>query len=111
MANIYENIFMYSLYLSYVLYFIILLGITNYAPEYLDYLKSFLKLYVGLLLVFRYNPITYKEKKFSEFDRSLVFSSAIFLLLSTTIISGIEEYLKQKSKKILITGLNMISNI
>ena len=106
-----ENIFLYSINASYVLYMIALLGIGGFAPQYLDHLKVFLKIYIGLLLVFRYNPITYKEKKFSEFDRRLVFSSAIFLLLSTTLIGGIENFLQEKSKKIVKGGLNQMKNM
>ena len=72
------------------------------APEYLSYLRNFLKIYIGLLLIYFYNPIMYKEKKFTSFDRNLVFSAGIFLLLSTTLLSGIEEYIKEN-------GLNLIN--
>ena len=69
MSKFYEKIFLYSLYASYILYILVLLGITNLAPEYLKYLREFLKLYIGLLLVLIYNPLTYKKRGFSEFDR------------------------------------------
>ena len=39
-----------------------MLGISSLAPEYLSYLRIFLKIYVALLLIYFYNPITYKEK-------------------------------------------------
>ena len=99
--KMYQKIFLYGLNLSYILYFIALLGITSFAPEYLSYLKFFLKIYIGLLLIYFYNPIIYKEKKFTDFDRKLVFSAGIFLLLSTTIVSGIEKYIQETSKKVI----------
>tara|TARA_B100000424_G_C22835792_1_gene446225 strand:- start:542 stop:868 length:327 start_codon:yes stop_codon:yes gene_type:complete len=98
MKKIYQDIFLYGLNFSYILYFMVLLGVGSIAPQYLSYLRIFLKVYVALLLIYFYNPLTYKEKKFSNFDRKLVFSAGIFLLLSTTLLRGIEEYIKQKSK-------------
>jgi len=96
-----EKIFLYSINVSYVLYFFVLLGIGNFAPHYLELLKNFLKIFVGTLLFIRYNPITYKKKQFSEFDRRLVFSSSIFLLLSTALVGSIETNLKNKASNIL----------
>jgi hypothetical protein len=98
MNKIYEKLFLYSVNTSYVLYIIALFGIGGFAPYYLEHLRTFLKYYIGLLLIFLYNPITYKNRQFSEFDRKVVFSSATFLLLSTTLISGVEEYIRQKSQ-------------
>jgi len=101
MNKLYQNIFLYGLNVSYVLYFLAFLGLSSLAPQYLSHLRIFLKIYVALLLIYFYNPITYKEKKFTDFDRRLAFSAGIFLLLSTTLIDGIEEYLKKK-------GINII---
>jgi hypothetical protein len=109
--KLYEKVYLYSINASYILYFIALIGVGGFAPYYLDHLKTFLKIYVGLLLFFRYNPITYREKKFSDFDRRLVFSSSIFLLLSTTLIGGIERYIHKKSKQIVVHGINKIKQI
>lgn len=96
MNKLYENIFLYGLKFSYMFYFLAFLGITSLAPDNISYLRIFLKIYVALLLIFFYNPITYKEKKFTDFDRKLAFQAGIFLLLSTTLVDGIEEYLKKK---------------
>ena len=46
---------------------------------------------------------------FTEFDRKLLFSTGIILLLSTTLISGIEAYIKHKSKDIVIQGISTFS--
>ena len=97
MNKIYQDIFLYGLNFSYILYFLAMLGITSLAPEYLSQLRIFLKIYVALLLIYFYNPVTYKEKKFTDFDRKLAFSAGIFLLLSTTIVDSIEIFLKDKS--------------
>ena len=111
MKNIYENIFYYTVNVTYILYIIILFGVGGFAPEYLEYLNIFLKLYIGLILFIRFNPLTYKSKKFTEFDRKLVFSSSIFLLLSTALISGIENYIKNKSKKLISPTIDKIKSL
>jgi hypothetical protein len=108
MNKIYEQVFLYSINVSYFLYIIILLGVGGFAPEYLDHLKTFLRIYIGLLLFINFNPITYKEKKFGEFDRKLVFSSSVFLLLSSTLISGIENYLQETSKHFVQNNLRIL---
>ena len=100
MNKVYQDIFLYGLNFSYVLYFLAMLGISSLAPQYLSNLRIFLKIYVALLLIYFYNPITYKEKKFTDFDRKLAFSAGIFLLLSTTIVDSIELFLKNKTKLI-----------
>lgn len=101
MNKFYENLFLYGLKLSYVLYFLAILGISSLAPKYLSNLRIILKIYIALLLIYFYNPITYKEKKFTDFDRQLAFSAGIFLLLSTTLVDGIEEYFKKKGMKVI----------
>jgi len=98
--------FLYSIRASFILYIIVLLGVGGFAPQYLDQLKSFLRIYIGSLLVIYYNPITYSERKFGEFDRQLVFSSGVFLLLSSTIIGSIESYLQNNAKLIIGNNIN-----
>jgi len=107
-----ELFFLYSLRASFLLYIIVLLGVGGFAPQYLEYLKSFLRIYIGSLLVIYYNPITYKERKFGEFDRQLAFSSGVFLLLSSTIIGSIESYLQSNAKYIISNSINrLVSNV
>ena len=110
MNKFYQKIFLYILNILYILYFIALFGITSYAPQYLEYLRSFLKYYISALLIGLYNPITYKERSFGEFDRKLVLSAGIFLLLSTTLISGVEEYIRHKYQNLLFKGYDIIKD-
>ena len=115
--NMYKNrkfselVFLYLINISFVLYIIVLLGVGGFAPKYFHYLKTFLQIYIGILLVIRYNPITYKGRDFGEFDRQLVFSSGIFLLLSTALIGSIQKYLQNKTTELISTGISSIANI
>ena len=107
MNEIYKNIFLYGLNATYILYFVALFGISSYAPRYLEYFRSFLKYYVAIILIILYNPITYKQRQFSKFDRSLVFSSAVFLLFSTTFIASIEASLREQSKMLIQNAVEL----
>lgn len=89
--SIYKSIFLYGNMILYILSFFVIFGITTIAPIYLKYIRSFLQIYIGILLIILYNPLTFKKKDFTEFDRKLIFSSGIFLLLSSALISIIEQ--------------------
>ena len=95
MNSIWQKVFLYAINVSYILYLIVLLGVGGYAPQYLDYLLNFLKFYIAFILIILYNPLVRVKKKFDEFDRRIAFSSGIFLLLSTTIIASLEEYIRK----------------
>jgi len=90
MKKLHEKIFYLALYLSYVLYIIAFFQISHYNPKYLEILDSFIKYYVMLFLLIRFNPFV--KPTFTEFDRTVVFSSAIFML-TTTVFSNIAEKL------------------
>ena len=101
MVKFHELIFHSALYLSYFLYIIAYLQIGYYNPKYLDMLQLYMKYYVTLFLLIRFNPFT--NNTFNEFDRKVVFSSAIFLLTTTTF----NEYAKNLDITELINLVKM----
>ena len=107
MEKLIENVFFYSINLSFVLYLLVFFGVGGFAPQYLDFLQYGLKLYVAIILIILYNPLTYKERRFREFDRNIVFTSGIFLLLSSTILNNMESYFKEKTSYLLDLGLQI----
>lgn len=78
---VHQLVFNIALYSSYVLYIIAYLQIGTYNPKYLDTLQEFMKYYVTIFLLVRFNPLV--KSQFNEFDRKVVFSSAVFLLATT----------------------------
>ena len=84
-----ELVFEVALYASYILYFIAYFQIDYYNPQYLETLEGVMKYYVIAFLIIRFNPFIHT--KLTEFDRKVVFSSALFLLATTTF----SEYAKQ----------------
>ena len=79
------------IYLTWVLYFAILLGLSANAPQYLDDLQYYVKMYVSLFLIVRFNPFT--RVRFNELDGKIAFSAGVFLLTTTAINSLLEMYL------------------
>ena len=73
------------LYSSYVLYFIAFTGILSLNPSYLSVLETFIKYYISIMLLIRFNPFV--DRKITKFDKKLVFTSALLLFISTTAYS------------------------
>lgn len=88
-----QKIYLYSIYISYFLFAIAYTGIITISPQYLQTLNTFIKYYVSLFLIIRFNPFI-NNKKFDSFDRRIVFSAGMFLLLTTTAVQITKFYLK-----------------
>lgn len=90
-----QKLFIYGLYLSYILYFFAISGIVYYNPNYLHHLELFIKYYVAIILLIRFNPFIAKEKVKvdTEFDRRVAFSAGAFLLLSLSTIDYIKSFI------------------
>lgn len=68
---------------SLLLYIIVSLGISASAPKYLETLQYYLKLYISLFLIWRFNP--YNRVKFNSLDAKIAFNAGIFLLATFVI--------------------------
>jgi len=79
------------MYITWILYILIALGLSANAPQYLDYLHSFIKLYISLFLIYRFNP--FRRVKFTGLDAKISFSAGIFLLGATAIDELLTSYL------------------
>ena len=91
-----QRFYLTIFYLSWILYFIALFGITTFNPKYLDTLNLIIKVYVSLFLIVRFNPFT--KLKINNFDRNIIFSSGIFLLSTTAITEVIRSFLVKEIK-------------
>jgi hypothetical protein len=75
--------------ITWLLYFAIAIGISTNAPQYLGMLQSFIKIYISLFLIYRFNP--FRRVQFTKLDTKIAFGAGIFLL-GTTAIDGILKY-------------------
>lgn len=88
-----NNVYDILVYITWVLYIAIALGLSANAPQYLDDLQYYIKLYVSLFLIFRFNP--FRRVKFTSLDAKIAFSAGSFLLATTAIGTGLQNYLTE----------------
>jgi hypothetical protein len=79
------------MYITWILYIVIALGLSANAPQYLDYLHAFIKLYISLFLIYRFNP--FRRVRFTGLDAKIAFSAGVFLLGTTAIDGILKNYL------------------
>lgn len=89
----YEKFYIYIQYTSYIFFIISFFQLSIYAPEYLNELNIILKSIICIILLYRFNP--WNKIILTEFDRKIVFDSALYLLFSSLLI---DFYLLIKKK-------------
>ena len=95
------HLFTITLIISYILVFMSALGLSSTAPEYLKTLDYYLRIYICLFLILRFNPFRkyfpiYKKSyiKFNDLDRKIAFSAGLFIL-TTSILNNYVDDLQQ----------------
>lgn len=100
MLNI-KNLVIYISLFTFTIYLITLFGIYKFNPIYLNTIETILKILIGLILISRYNPFTYYNKKFTDTDRRICFSAGIILLLNTSIVLYLKSQFEYQFKYML----------
>jgi hypothetical protein len=75
-------LFDYVVLATYILYIVAFLGLSVSAPQYLSKLDQFLKIYVSMFLVVRFNPFR-DAVPFTELDKRIAFSAGMLLITSS----------------------------
>lgn len=86
------------IFISWVLYFAILFGVSVNAPSYLDNVDYYAKLYVSLFLLYRFN--VFRKITFTDLDRKIAFSAGVFLFATTALNQTLTTYLDPIKSKI-----------
>ena len=99
--SIQNHLFTFTIIISYILIFFSALGLSSIAPTYLKILDYYLRIYICLFLILRFNPFRkyfsiYKnsDEKFNDLDRKIAFSAGLFIL-TTSILNTYVDELKQ----------------
>lgn len=71
--------------LTYVLIFFYIIGISSSAKKKLDMIDKYVRIYICLFLIFRFNPFR-TNYEFTSLDRKIAFSAGLFIF--TTSILG-----------------------
>lgn len=93
-----NRVFDVVLYISYALYIAVALGLSAAAPQYLDELQRYMKLYVSLFLIYRFNP--FRRVKFTELDAKIAYNAGWFLLATTFVDGILKTYLENIKQRL-----------
>jgi hypothetical protein len=91
LTKLQSQLFDLIIIVTWSLYIIIVLGLSANAPDYLDDLQYYVKIYVSLFLIWRFNP--FRRVKFTYLDTKIAFNAGIFLIMTTFIGSFIQKYI------------------
>ena len=92
--NFQNRVFDIFIYISYILIIVSALGFADSVPKYLNNLDYYVRIYICLFLIWRFNPLR-EIDSFTDLDRKIAFSAGMFILTTT----ALNEYLiKIKSK-------------
>jgi hypothetical protein len=85
-----EKTFDIIIYISYILLIISSLGLSQSAPKYLKLLDYYVKIYICLFLIWRFNPFR-SDYEFTDLDRKISFSAGLFILTTTYLNEYIDD--------------------
>ena len=103
----YSDYYKYIDVFFYGTYAIILLGFYNTVPEYIPVLRNAILYIAVFVLLVRFNTISWTNSKFailggnkfSEFDRRLIISTCIFILVTHIVSETVSNYIKKQVAK------------
>ena len=84
-----ETFFNIFIYLSYFLIIVSSLGLSQTAPKYLQTLDYYIRVYICLFLIWRFNPLR-THYEFTDLDRKIAFSAGAFILTTTALNQYLE---------------------
>jgi hypothetical protein len=97
-----ERTFDIAAYITYALIFISALGLSETAPKYLQSLDYYIRIYICLFLIWRFNGLR-AQTKFTNLDRKIAFSAGIFILTTTVLnnyLETIKVFIREKLQNI-----------
>jgi hypothetical protein len=78
------NFFNIFITISYLLIIISAFGLSKKAPQLLINLDYYIRIYICLFLLWRFNPLREKYE-FTDLDRKITFSAGLFILTTTVL--------------------------
>lgn len=79
-----EKLFDLFIYLSYFLIVLSFFKIAQFSPTYLFNLDYYVRIYICLFLIWRFNPFR-THYEFTSLDRKIAFSAGLFILTTTVL--------------------------
>jgi hypothetical protein len=95
-----EQLFNLIIYVSYFLIVLSFFGLSKEAPVYLSSLDYYIRIYICLFLIWRFNPLRHTYE-FTDLDRKIAFSAGLFILTTTALNNYFVEVKKHFSDIII----------
>jgi hypothetical protein len=77
-------LFSITIYITYILLTLSFIGVSENAKNTLNTIDYYVKIYICLFLIWRFNPIVIRDD-FTDLDKKIAFSSGLFLLTTTAL--------------------------
>ena len=99
-----HNLFTLFIIISYILIIAVYLGLSSSAGSYLHIIDYYMRIYICLFLIWRFNP--FQKVEFTELDRKIVFSAGLFILTTT----ALNQYITRAIQSIVPTIKTSVEN-
>ena len=90
------NLFIIS---TYILLILSAVGFSQSAPKYLETMDYYVKLYISLFLVWRFNPLR-THYDFTALDRKIAFSAGLFILTTTALNQYLTRFVNNVKERL-----------
>ena len=94
-----EILFNIFIVITYLLIIISSFGLSDSAQKYLKLLDYYIRIYVCLFLMWRFNPLR-SSYEFTDLDRKIAFSAGVFILTTTALNRYLDDF-KSKIQKFI----------
>ena len=94
-----EFVFNAFITISYILIILSMTGLFESAPKYLETIDYYVRIYICLFLIWRFNPFR-THYEFTDLDRKIAFSAGLFIL-TTTVLNRYIDDITTKAKQLL----------
>ncbi len=114
--NKYTTYYKYIELFLYSAYAVVLLGIYNTVPQYIPTLRNIVLYSAVVILLLRFNNLSWTNPNFailggstfSDFDRRLIISTCVFILVTHIISEALVEYTKRQLQNKIIMPVGVI---
>lgn len=114
--NKYTTYYKYIELFIYSAYAVVLLGIYNTVPQYIPTLRNIVLYSAVVILLLRFNSLSWTNPKFailggstfSDFDRRLIISTCLFILVTHILSEALVAYTKRQLQNKIIMPVGVI---
>jgi hypothetical protein len=97
--SFHEKMFDFIINIAFVLLIMVIFGFSQYALKYLESLDYYIKIYIALYLIWRFNPLRSKYE-FTSLDVKIAFNSGLFILASTALLQYLKTFAVNTTKEL-----------